>query len=71
MVTAPLFLVLAIAAFVAMKYGSTKPGGMFLGILLGLSLASTTIGPPILDGLNQAMASVVASVSSVAGGSGR
>jgi hypothetical protein len=66
MVTAPLFIVLAIAAFVAVKYGSTKPGGMILGVLLGLSLASTSLGPPMLAALNDAMTSVIDSMSGVA-----
>lgn len=67
MVTAPLVIILAIATFLAVKYGSAKPGSMVLGVLFGLSLASTTIGPPMLGALQDGMTSVVSSVSAVAG----
>ena len=67
MVTAPLFLILALFAFVSVRYGKSSPGGMFLGVALGLSLASTALGPPILDGITFVMTSAVDSLSSVAG----
>lgn len=68
MVTAPLFIILALVAFGAIKWGGAHVGHMVLGTLLGLSLATTAIGGPILHGIEAAMSSVVSTVSSAAGG---
>jgi hypothetical protein len=67
MVTAPLFLILLVAAIVAVKYGPVRPGGMVLGVLLGLSLASTQFGPPVLKALQDGVTMVVSSASNLAG----
>lgn len=67
MVTAPLFIILLVAAFIAMKYGNVKPGAMLLGVLLGLSLASTSFGPPLLGALQDGLSMAVSGASSVAG----
>jgi hypothetical protein len=67
MVTAPLFIVLLIAAFIAVKYTATKPGGLFLGVLVGLSLSSTSFGPPILTALQNGMTMVINGASGIAG----
>lgn len=67
MVTMPLFLMLAGCAIVAVRWGTTKPGGVLLGILVGLTLAGTSFGPPLLAGLDQLATTVVASLSSAAG----
>jgi hypothetical protein len=66
MVTSPLFIILAVAAVVAVKWGPMKVSHLVLGVLLGLSLAATSLGPPILDGITSAMSSVVSTVSNVA-----
>lgn len=66
MVTAPLFIVLLVSAIVAVKYGNVKPGAMFLGVLLGLSLASTSFGPPILSALQDGLSMAISGASSVA-----
>ena len=49
MVTMPLFAMLALAAFVAVRWGSVKAGPLLFGLLLGLTMASTSLGPPVLD----------------------
>ena len=67
MVTMPLFLMLMGCAVVAVRWGNTKPGGVILGVLVGLTMAGTTFGPPLLEGLNQLTSTVVASLSSAAG----
>lgn len=67
MISAPLFVILLVAAFIATKYGSVRPGGMFLGVLLGLSLASTSFGPPILAALQDGLSMAISGASSVAG----
>lgn len=68
MVTAPLFIIFAIVAFVAVKWGPATPGVVLLGMLLGLSLASTSIGGPILSGLETASASAIQTVTNAVGG---
>ena len=71
MVTAPLFIIMAVVAFVAVKWGPMKVSHLVVGVLLGLSLASTSVGQPILDGITKAMASAVDTVSNVAAGGQR
>ncbi|MER6937087.1 hypothetical protein ABTX24_13480 [Nocardioides sp. NPDC127514] len=68
MVTAPLFIIFAIALFCMVKWGGTHPGVLAMGALFGLSLASTTFGAPILDGMETAMTSALSAVSNIAGG---
>jgi hypothetical protein len=67
MVTAPLFFVLLVAAFVAVKYANVKPGVLILGVLLGLSLASTAVGPTVLTWLQDGMTAVISSATRVTG----
>ncbi|MGH3815224.1 MAG: hypothetical protein ACRDUV_22725 [Pseudonocardiaceae bacterium] len=66
-VTMPLFLMLAGCALVAVRWGSTKPGGVILGVLVGLTMAGTSFGPPLLDGLDQLTSTMVSSLSSATG----
>ncbi|MGL5825769.1 MAG: hypothetical protein ACRCYU_13310 [Nocardioides sp.] len=67
MLTMPLFLVLLLIAFVAVKYGATKLGPVVLGVLLGLTMASTAFGPPLTNGLEQFSRTLVATISQAAG----
>jgi hypothetical protein len=67
MISAPLFIVLLVAAFVAVKYGNVKPTAMFLGVVLGLSLASTSFGPPLLGAIQDGLSMAISGASSVAG----
>lgn len=48
--TIPLVLLLGFLAFGLVKWGKHKPSGVVVGILFGLALASTAVGPPILQG---------------------
>jgi hypothetical protein len=64
----PLFLVLLLVAIVAVKYGALKPGAIVLGVLLGLTMASTSLGPPIRQGLNQFSETLVSTLSQATGG---
>ena len=68
MVTLPLFLILLICAYLSVKHGKTSAAGMALGVLLGLSLASTSLGPPLLGALTDLSTSLVSALSSAAGG---
>jgi hypothetical protein len=51
MISAPLFVVLLLVAVMFVKNNAVDAGGVFLGVLLGLSLASTSVGGPMLAGL--------------------
>lgn len=48
MVTIPLFLLLLLITAMMLKAKSAKAGSVILGLLLGLSLASTTFGRDML-----------------------
>ena len=69
MVTAPLFLLLAFVVFICVKTKTVAVGGIVLGALLGLTLASTALGGPITDGLTAGTEAVVAAMSTAFGGS--
>jgi hypothetical protein len=68
--TMPLFLVLLLIAIVGVKYGAMKFGAVLLGTLLGLTMASTAFGPPMVKGLEQFSKTVVETVSGAANGGG-
>lgn len=48
MLEMPLFVILVGIAFVAVHYAKAKLATLILGLLVGLSMASTTLGPPVL-----------------------
>jgi hypothetical protein len=64
MVTLPLVLVLGLLAFGLVKWGKQKVSGVLVGIVFGLALATTAVGPPILHGVTQASKTVVSAISS-------
>lgn len=68
MVTAPLFIVFLLVAVAMVRWGGTHPGVLAFGAVLGLSLASTTIGAPILDGIESGMTAALSAASNIAGG---
>ena len=68
MVTAPLFLLLAFVAYICIKTKAIAVGGLVLGVLLGLTLASTALGGPITDALTAGTEAVVATMSTAFGG---
>jgi hypothetical protein len=67
MVTLPLFLVLLIVAYVSVRHGKAGAPAMVLGVLLGLAMASTAIGPPLLSGLTTLSTTVIHSISAATG----
>lgn len=67
MLSIPLVVLLGLLAFGLVKWGKQKMSGVVVGVLFGLALASTAVGPPILDGLNSVSSSVVRAVSSTVG----
>ena len=64
MVTLPLVVVLGLLAFGLVKWGKQKLSGVLIGILFGLALATTAVGPPILHAVTQASKTVVSAISS-------
>jgi hypothetical protein len=67
MVTLPLFLILLLIAYLSVRHGKAGAPAMVLGVLLGLTMASTAIGPPLLSGLTTLSTTVVHSISAAAG----
>jgi hypothetical protein len=67
MVTLPLFLFLLGAVYVAVRHRKSSAGGMVLGVLLGLAMASTAVGATLLAGLTTLSTTVIRSISSVVG----
>lgn len=67
MVTMSLFFVLLVIVAVGIGFKKTGNGSLILGILFGLSLASTAFGAPVLDAFQDALNGLVSGVSSVAG----
>ena len=68
MITAPLFIIFLFVALVMIKWGGTHPGVLAFGAVLGLSLASTAIGAPILDGIESGMTAALSAAANIAGG---
>ena len=64
MVTLPLVVVLGLLAFGLVKWGKQKVSGVVVGMLFGLALATTAVGPPILSAVVSASKTVVAAISS-------
>ena len=64
MITIPLVLLLGLLAFGLVRWGNQKASGVVVGVLFGLALASTSIGPPIVHGLTSFSSSMVKAISS-------
>jgi hypothetical protein len=71
MVTIPLVAILAILMFLAVKYWKQGAGGAVVGVCLGLALASTAVGPPIMSGLNSFCDTVISAINAGINGGGR
>lgn len=67
MITAPLFVVLLLLTGLCIKGKIAQTGSVILGVLLGLTLAATTIGPPILSGLTAASTGLFDALTSLGG----
>ena len=64
MVTLPVVVLLGLLAFGLVKWGKQKVSGVLVGIVFGLALATTAVGPPILNAVSDVSESVVAAISS-------
>lgn len=62
--TIPIVVLLGLLAFGLVKWGKQKISGLLVGILFGLALATTSVGPPILNAVSSASKTVVSAVSS-------
>lgn len=67
MITVPMTVILLITAVFLIKYAKHKIGGVVVGVLLGLSLASTSVGPSILSGMTSLSRTVIDAASSAMG----
>lgn len=67
MVTLPLVLFLLGAVYVAVRHSKSRAGGMVLGVLLGLAMASTAVGPLLVTGLTTLSTTVNRATSSAVG----
>lgn len=61
--TIPLVVLLGILAFGLIRWGKQKVSGIVVGVLFGLALASTVVGPPILRAVTIASTTVVQAVT--------
>ena len=62
--TIPLVVILGLLAFGLVKWGKHKVSGVLVGVLFGLALATTAVGPPILQAVSAASKTAVAAISS-------
>ena len=63
MVTAPLVLILGVISFFMTKGTASTIAGTIVNVLFGIALASTLIGPPMIDGLEAGSNAVVQGIS--------
>ncbi|GGU40784.1 hypothetical protein [Nocardioides albus] len=63
MVTAPLVLILGVIAFFMTKGTASTIAATIVNILFGIALASTLIGPPMIQGLEAGSNAVVQGIS--------
>ena len=61
--TIPLVVILGALAFGIIRWGKQKISGVLVGVLLGLALASTVIGPPIINAVQVASTTVISAVA--------
>jgi hypothetical protein len=67
MVTAPLAIILGVIAFFMTKGNASTFGATLVNILFGIALASTIIGPPMINGLESGSNAVIQGVSNSIG----
>ncbi len=70
MVTMPLFGLLLFGAVVAVKWGPLKAGPVILGLLIGLTMAGTPMGPPTVNAIENVTHTVITGFSSAFGQGG-
>lgn len=67
MVSMSLFFVLLVLVVAGVYFKKVSAGSLVLGILFGLSLASTSFGGPLLDAFQAMLDGLVQAASSVEG----
>lgn len=65
MVSAPLFVIVLVLTLIALKTRAAKAGSTFLGLVLGLTLASTSFGAPIITAVTDISQGLVTALSSM------
>lgn len=68
MLTMPIFLFVLILVGFGIKWKALSWGQTLLGALLGLLMASTAFGPPVVDGITSVTAAAVEGVSGALNG---
>ncbi|MFJ9392155.1 hypothetical protein ACIRON_25255 [Nocardioides sp. NPDC101246] len=63
MVTAPLALVLGVISFFMTRGSASTIAGTIVNILFGIALASTLVGPPMIEGLEAGSNAVFSGIS--------
>jgi hypothetical protein len=67
MVTAPLVVILGLVAFFLVKGKASNVWAALVNVLLGIALASTILGPPMISGLESGSNAVIQGVSNSIG----
>lgn len=63
MITLPLVALLAFVAFGLVMWGDEKISSILVGVVLGLALATTPLGSPILHAVKVASETVVTAIA--------
>lgn len=63
MITLPLVALLALVAFGLVVWGDERISGILVGVVLGLALATTPVGPPILHAVKVVSEAVFTAIS--------
>lgn len=66
MVTVPALLLLLLVAAICIKTSATHTGSLAFGGVIGLVLASTAIGPPLLDAITATCAATLHALGGLA-----
>lgn len=66
MVNAPLFVFLLIITVICLKTRAARTGSVTLGLLLGFTLASTSLGAPILSALTAVSTGLIDALGALA-----
>ena len=68
MLSVPLVLLLGFLAFGLVRWGGQKVSGVLVGVLFGLALAATAVGPSIISAFNALSASLLTALGSAVSG---
>ena len=63
MITLPLVALIALVAFGLVVWGDERISGILVGVVLGLALATTPVGPPTLHAVKVASEAVFTAIS--------